>query len=59
MIYLVPYSATSLEDADSIIHKINISENDLRKQQVSGFYRDIEVSEASNEDDTIAEKERA
>ena len=55
---LVPYSATSLEDADSIIHKINISENDLRKQQVGGFYRDIEVSEASNEDDEIAAKER-
>jgi hypothetical protein len=55
---LVPYSATSLEDADSIIHKINISENDLRKQQVGGFYRDIEVSESSNEDDDIAAKER-
>ena len=55
---LVPYSATSLDDADSIIHKINISENDLRKQQVSGFYRDIEVSEASSEDDEIAAKER-
>ena len=55
---LVPYSATSLEDADSILHKINISENDLRKQQVGGFYRDIEVSEASSEDDSIAAKER-
>jgi len=55
---LVPYSATSLEDADAIIHKINISENDLRKQQVSGFYRDIELGDASNMDDSIAEKER-
>ena len=55
---LVPYSATSLEDADAIIHKINISENDLRKQQVGGFYRDIELGDASNMDDSIAEKER-
>ena len=55
---LVPYSATSLEDADAIIHKINISENDLRKQQVSGFYRDIELGDASDMDDSIAEKER-
>ena len=55
---LVPYSATSLEDADSIIHKINISENDLRKQQVSGFYRDIELGDASDMDDSIADKER-
>jgi hypothetical protein len=55
---LVPYSATSLEDADSIIHKINISENDLRKQQVGGFYRDIELGDASDMDDSIADKER-
>ena len=55
---LVPYSATSLEDADSIIHKINISENDLKKQQVGGFYRDIELGDASDMDDSIAEKER-
>ena len=40
---VVPYSATSLEDAEAIIHVIKISENDLRKQQVSGFYRDIEL----------------
>ena len=53
---LVPYSATSLEDADSIIHKINISENDLKKQQVGGFYRDIELGDASDMDDSIAEK---
>ena len=40
---IVPYSANSLEDAESIIHVIKMSENDLRKQQVSGFYRDIEL----------------
>lgn len=28
---IVPYSATSLEDADAIIHVLKISENDLRK----------------------------
>ena len=40
---VVPYSATSLEDAESIIQTIKISENDLRKQQVNGFYSDIEL----------------
>ena len=40
---IVPYSANSLEDAEAIIHVVKISENDLRKQQVSGFYRDIEL----------------
>ena len=41
---VVPYSATSLEDAEAIIQTIKISENDLRKQQVNGFYSDIELS---------------
>ena len=42
---VVPYSATSLDDAEAIVHVIKTSENDLRKQQVSGFYRDVEISE--------------
>jgi hypothetical protein len=40
---IVPYSANSLDDAEAIIHVIKISENELRKQQVAGFYRDIEL----------------
>jgi len=40
---IVPYTATSLDDAESIIHTIKISENDLRKQQVGGFYSDIDL----------------
>ena len=41
---IVPYTANSLDDAESIIHVIKISENDLRKQQVAGFYSDVELS---------------
>ena len=40
---VVPYTATSLDDAESVIHTVKISENELRKQQVSGFYRDVEL----------------
>ena len=40
---VVPYTATSLEDAEAVIHTVKISENELRKQQVSGFYRDVEL----------------
>ena len=40
---VVPYTATSLDDCETIIHKVRMTENDLRKQQVAGFYRDIEV----------------
>ena len=41
---IVPYTATSLQDATSVCHVIKMSENDLRKQQVNGFYSDIELN---------------
>ena len=40
---VVPYSATSLDDAEAIMHTIKISANELRKQQVAGFYRDLDL----------------
>jgi len=55
---IVPYSATSLDDAEAIVHVISISENDLRKQQVSGFYKNIELGEPPVTTDEIKEKER-
>jgi hypothetical protein len=55
---VVPYSATSLDDADAIIHVLKISENDLRKQQVSGFYKDVELGQPAIKSDPIKEKER-
>ena len=55
---VVPYSATSLEDAESICHVLKISANDLRKQQVSGFYKDIELGKPYNEETELKKKER-
>ena len=55
---VVPYSATSLEDAEAIIHVIKISENALRKQQVNGFYRDVEITKPSETEDKVSKKER-
>tara|TARA_R110000803_G_scaffold8193_1_gene26367 strand:- start:215 stop:2653 length:2439 start_codon:yes stop_codon:yes gene_type:complete len=56
---VVPYSATSLDDAEAIIHVVKTSQNDLRKQQVSGFYRDIEIPEPGEEDvNALERKER-
>jgi len=54
---VVPYSATSLEDAEAIIHVIRISQNDLRKQQVNGFYKDIDLGEPPVQEDKLKEKE--
>jgi hypothetical protein len=44
MTLIVPYTATSLDDAESVIHVVKMSENELRKQMVSGFYSDIELT---------------
>jgi len=55
---IVPYSATSLDDAESIIHVVKISENDLRKQQVAGFYRDIELKPSTTTESEVQQKER-
>ena len=58
---VVPYSATSLDDAESIIHVIKISANDLRKQQVAGFYRDIDLlpSDEATNADSVKDKEKS
>ena len=56
---IVPYTATSLDDAEAIIHTIKISENELRKQQVSGFYRDVELgSPGTDINNELTKKER-
>jgi len=47
---IVPYTANSLEDAEAIIHILKISSNDLRKQQVAGFYKDIDLSTSTESD---------
>ena len=56
---VVPYTATSLDDCESIIHKVRMTENELRKQQVGGFYKDIEVdpSYLSETDSEKAQRE--
>jgi len=56
---VVPYTATSLDDAESVVHVIKISENDLRKQQVAGFYSDIElVKPVAVDADKVVDKKR-
>ena len=56
---IVPYTATSLDEAESIIHSLKISENDLRKSQVSGFYSDVELGlPGIDNNDELTKKER-
>ena len=56
---IVPYTANSLDEAESIIHIIKISENDLRKQQVAGFYADVELNPPGiTTNDEVSKKEK-
>jgi len=56
---VVPYTANSLADAEAIIHIVKLSENDLRKQQVIGFYSDIELTPPGYPpDDRLKDAER-
>ena len=56
---VVPYTATSLDDAEAVIHVIKMSENDVRKQQVNGFYSDVELLKPTQyTDNELKEKER-
>tara|TARA_Y100000361_G_scaffold153861_1_gene176961 strand:+ start:831 stop:3176 length:2346 start_codon:yes stop_codon:yes gene_type:complete len=54
---LVSYSATDLKSAERVTHVIKISENELRKLQVSGVYADMELTGSASRSDTeIQEK---
>jgi len=44
---VVNYMASSLEDAVRITHVTKMDANELRKQQVSGFYRDVPITSGS------------
>lgn len=42
---VVNYGASELEDAERITHIIKISPNDLKRQMLSGFYRNVDLNE--------------
>ena len=56
---VVPYSASDLMTAERVTHVVTMSYNDIRKLQVAGVYRDVEVSETSDGEDEGAIQERA
>ena len=53
---VINYMATDLENADRVTHVIKCSENDIRKQQLQGFYRDIELPDGTVETSEVTEK---
>jgi hypothetical protein len=53
---VVPYGASNLESAERVTHVMRKTENELRRLQVSGFYRDIDLGTPNNTLDEIEKK---
>jgi len=55
---IVPYYATDLHTSPRITHRMAMSENDLRKLQLSGFYRDMPMNPptVSDGDNAVQDK---
>ena len=54
--FIVSYGATDLLMADRATHVMKKNANDVRKLQVSGFYRDVELPDAAPDPDDIGKK---
>ena len=50
---LVPFNASDLDSADRVTQIITMTENELRKLQVNGFYRDIEIKSGKADRDEV------
>ena len=55
---VVPYTASDLFTTPRITHVLKMTDNDVRKLQVSGFYRDVDLPVSSGEDDRDEVKEK-
>jgi hypothetical protein len=54
---VVPYSASDLATANRVTHVLRMDANDIRKMQVTGVYRDVEINEANDEEeDSVRQK---
>ena len=53
---IVPYGASNLESAERITHMMRKTKNDVRRLQVAGFWRDIELGEPQNVLDEVEKK---
>ena len=53
---VVPYGASSLESAERITHVMRKTENELKRLQYEGFYRDLNLGSPDNVLDEIEKK---
>jgi hypothetical protein len=53
---VVPYGASNLESSPRVTHVMRKTENELRRLQVAGFYRDIDLGTPENVLDEVEKK---
>jgi hypothetical protein len=53
---IVPYGASSLEQAPRVCHVMRKTENEVRKLQVAGFWLDVDLGEPTDSFDEVEKK---
>ena len=53
---VVPYGASSLEAAERVTHVMRKNENEIKRLQEAGFYRDIDLGDPVNTMDEVEKK---
>ena len=53
---VVPYGASSLEQSPRVTHVMRKTENEVKRLQHAGFYRDVDLGEASSALDEVEKK---
>jgi hypothetical protein len=53
---VVPYGASSLEAAERVTHVMRKNENEIKRLQEAGFYRDVELGDPVNTLDEVEKK---
>ena len=53
---VVPYETSDLDTCPNITQVVRMSLNDLRKQQVSGFYLDVPVTPGEGQSDSVTDE---
>ena len=53
---IIPYSATDLNTSPRVTHVLRMDENEVRKMQVAGVFKDVDISAYDTEDNTVKDK---
>ena len=53
---IVPYEASDISSAERITHAISMSLNEVKKQQLTGFYANVEINDETYDSESEIEK---